>query len=682
MPSPHFRVQIICRSDGKNVVNSIAYRSQSTLELTADTASSAGSGSVLAAVAYRAGDTLHATAEARGADAGAGERRVFDYSRKQGVVHSEILVPEHAPEWARDRQQLWNTVEAVERRKDAQLARDFIISLPRELDGDRQAQTSLALRFAQTYLVSRGMVADVNIHDVAARDGGRNVHAHITVTMRKMNAEGFESKKAREWNSRSLLQEWRGGWERMVNEELAARGIEARLSLKSYRDRGIDREPTKPLGIEANALEKRGIPTKRGDENRRIKERNAERELQTLYKQQQEANPSTPNQEQRQQADGNLEELRRGADAGALAEGNAGTDTGGRRQRGRFVPPAAGPGTPKSLPPAGTGERAAWYASFSLKLGSAMDAARDAVHRFRQKEQEPQGRPSQRTEERTEERTAAPRESERKPMSDRFRGMMDAMRSAMSRLAETGKAATERASQGYRGNEGAGQNTARQGQERTAGAQQQQGARQQASTSPAQDSARQDFQAKAAQMHATLAATGSSLQNSGVSLGGSSYRAPTPTPAAEPTQKAKGLSLGSDSSSSAPQVGTRSTAANSVQPVLDDRNASRDTTAQSGTRADLAARLGGANSPAVRAADTIMQQNQSTVRSSGTPEPPQSQQRQSATTQAGATPAASSSQQGRSDVQQRAAAMAEHTRGQDRSIAQQKEQTQQKEPER
>jgi hypothetical protein len=150
-----------------------------------------------------------------------------------------------------------------------------------------------------------------------------------------------------------------------------------------------------------------------------------------------------------------------------------------------------------------------------------------------------------------------------------------------------------------------------------------------------------------------------------------------------------------------PQASTGA-APNSTQPVLSDRLASMDTTAQSGTRADLAARLGGANSPAAQAAATVMQQNGSTVEGgAGTQGPPQQEQRQSGATQGrgasqasastqqgasagqGSTQAgASSGRQGTSVAQERAAAMAEHTRGQDKGIAQQKEQAQQKDMER
>src|SRR6516165_11628728 len=81
-----------------------------------------------AAAAYRAGELVH--------DRSTGQD--FDYTRKSGVEHTEILAPDHAPQWVFDRAELWNRVEEAEVRKDAQLAREVEVALPIELNEESQ----------------------------------------------------------------------------------------------------------------------------------------------------------------------------------------------------------------------------------------------------------------------------------------------------------------------------------------------------------------------------------------------------------------------------------------------------------------------------------------------------------------------------------------------------------------
>ena len=151
--------------------------------------------SAVASAAYRAGERLH---EAR-------PDLDHDYSAKQGVVHSEIMLPDGAPDRWRSaddsrealrvvRERLWNEVEAGEKRKDAQLARDIEISLPREL-GKAEA-IRLVRDFVQEQFVARGMVADLNVHWTQARDGGEQPHAHVMLTMRRLEpvARGQEER--------------------------------------------------------------------------------------------------------------------------------------------------------------------------------------------------------------------------------------------------------------------------------------------------------------------------------------------------------------------------------------------------------------------------------------------------------------------------------------------------------
>ena len=130
--------------------------------------------SSVASAAYRSASRL--------IDGRTGE--IHDYTRKQGVTHSEIIVPEGTPEWMADRSQLWNAVEVVETRKNSQLAREIQLSLPHELTDDQR--TELVRDFVQGQFVNQGMIADVAIH-APDRDGDqRNHHAHVMLTMREL----------------------------------------------------------------------------------------------------------------------------------------------------------------------------------------------------------------------------------------------------------------------------------------------------------------------------------------------------------------------------------------------------------------------------------------------------------------------------------------------------------------
>ena len=217
--------------------------------------------SVIAMAAYRAGARL--TDEDRGI--------VADYSRRRGVAHAEILIPDGAADWLRDRDRLWNCVERLEGRRDAQLAREINIALPHELDdGQRLA---LVRAFVREQFVALGMVADVAIHrPVAARgEDLRNHHAHILLTLRRATARGLHAVKTREWNSRDMLKAWRVAWAAYQNEALRRCGhrsvvdhrtLEAQRS--EARGRGdharaavLDREPELHVGPEVAARERR-----------------------------------------------------------------------------------------------------------------------------------------------------------------------------------------------------------------------------------------------------------------------------------------------------------------------------------------------------------------------------------------------------------------------------------------
>ncbi|RYF23415.1 MAG: Ti-type conjugative transfer relaxase TraA, partial [Oxalobacteraceae bacterium] len=187
--------------------------------------------SVVAAAAYRAAELLHDERQ----------DRAHDFTAKAGVVHSEIMLPSGAPERWRDRATLWNEVEATERRKDAQLARELEFSIPRELS--KAEAIRLARDFVAEQFVSRGMVADVNVHWVMAKDGEMQPHAHVMLTMRGIEAgqaeEGRFGPKAREWNSRELYEGVRERWAMLANERLAEHGHDVRIDHRSYAEQGI-----------------------------------------------------------------------------------------------------------------------------------------------------------------------------------------------------------------------------------------------------------------------------------------------------------------------------------------------------------------------------------------------------------------------------------------------------------
>ena len=261
--------------------------------LSAKVISRAGGRSSVAAAAYRTAGRLRD--DRQGLE--------HDYSRKGGVVHSEIMVPESAPDWMRDRDQLWNAVEAVEKRRDAQLAREIEVALPRELD--RGERLELLRGFVQREFVDRGMIADVAVHEGKARDGHGQPHAHVMLTMRELTGEGF-GKKDRSWNAPDLLMGWREAWARDANTALERAGRSERIDHRSLdvqrseaeqqveRARGggqeeialehekkvveLSREPEPKIGPSANAQEKRGIVTERGEAFRAAQARNAQRQ--------------------------------------------------------------------------------------------------------------------------------------------------------------------------------------------------------------------------------------------------------------------------------------------------------------------------------------------------------------------------------------------------------------------
>jgi hypothetical protein len=200
---------------------------------------------------------------------------VHDYTRKGGVLLSEIVAPADTPAWMLDRAKLWNGVEAVEKRKDAQLSRELLLNLPHELDD--AARRELVLAFVRDEFVRRGMIADVAIHLPHRQGDDRNHHAHVMLTLRSLTGDGFGA-KARDWNDKALLEHWREEWANRQNRALEQAGRTERVDHRSLEDQGIDREPEPKQGPVATDMERKGKASNAGDDRRATKARNAERD--------------------------------------------------------------------------------------------------------------------------------------------------------------------------------------------------------------------------------------------------------------------------------------------------------------------------------------------------------------------------------------------------------------------
>ena len=257
--------------------------------------------SAVACAAYRAGDVLE--------DAKYG--KVHDYSKKDGVMSSDIVMPASLRKGyvKIDREILWNTAEAFEARSDSRVAREWLINLPYELPEDERH--ALALEFAQKLCDDMNVIADVCLHrpvmklpfdpnakpsSKRLREGEknpdpRNFHAHIMVTTRApvIGPEGklafdpkfkipFEwSNKKRKQNdlpsSREEIKRIRKLWVDTANQRLKQRNLPL-MDERSYKDQGLDQQPTIKMGVEATAMERRGIATEKGETNRKIQARN------------------------------------------------------------------------------------------------------------------------------------------------------------------------------------------------------------------------------------------------------------------------------------------------------------------------------------------------------------------------------------------------------------------------
>ena len=224
------------------------------------TVSRSSGGSSVASDAYREGKKIK-------------EERTgltHDYTRKSDVIESMTMIPNNAPSDFKESHVLWNAVEASEKRKDSQLFREVEVSLPRELP--HSENKILVMDYVQKNFVDKGMCATVSFH--GSRDK-ENPHAHIMLTMRTVDQDGF-GKKERSWNDRDNVITWRKEWADSLNSALERNHVDQRVDHRSYEAQGVDKTPTIHLGKTATAMERKGITTELGDINRGIERENVQ----------------------------------------------------------------------------------------------------------------------------------------------------------------------------------------------------------------------------------------------------------------------------------------------------------------------------------------------------------------------------------------------------------------------
>lgn len=222
-----------------------------------------------------------------------------DYHNKKGLLHSQIYLPENIPKEFQDRSFLWNSVELNEKASNAQLARSFIIALPKELSFEENK--NLITDFIQENFVSKGMIADLAIHD-ESNEGNNNIHAHIMTTLRPINEKGeWQAKSKKEytlddkgnkilnkngkpktrkieltdWNNKGNAEKWRESFAQICNQYLEKNNLEKRVDHRSFERQAKEEIPTIHLGASASALERKGIETDKGNINREIKKHNS-----------------------------------------------------------------------------------------------------------------------------------------------------------------------------------------------------------------------------------------------------------------------------------------------------------------------------------------------------------------------------------------------------------------------
>ena len=239
--------------------------------------------SAVECAAYRAGEKLYS--EYYGL--------VSDYTRKGGVMYTEILLPPHAPREYADRQTLWNVVEEAERNRNAQLAYSFDIALQNEFS--LEENIALARQFLLDNFVARGMIADFAVHQADKENGIANPHFHVMCPIRPLNTDGtwgvkqrrvyrengkFDAVPTTDWGRPETLEAWREAWAALCNTKFEEKGLPCRIDHRSYERQGVEQIPTVHEGVAVRQMEARGIVTDKGEHNRWI--RSATAMLRTL----------------------------------------------------------------------------------------------------------------------------------------------------------------------------------------------------------------------------------------------------------------------------------------------------------------------------------------------------------------------------------------------------------------
>jgi Ti-type conjugative transfer relaxase TraA len=210
---------------------------------------------------------------------------VHDFTRKKGVEHAEIVLPEGVEaDWARDRSRLWNAVEHAEKRKDARVAREFEIALPHELSGEQRL--SLTQDFARDLANRYGAAVDFAIHQPHTEGDVRNFHAHVLMTTRTVSPDGLGEKtlieRENKWllnhdqpTSHMQLRDIRQAWENHANRHLVRAGLDVRVDHRSHQERGLEVEPTEHMGVFASQMDRRGLDVSRTRIDEKAARRNA-----------------------------------------------------------------------------------------------------------------------------------------------------------------------------------------------------------------------------------------------------------------------------------------------------------------------------------------------------------------------------------------------------------------------
>lgn len=246
--------------------------------------------SAVASVAYRAG--IEITDERLG--------KTYDYTKRNGVLWTGLATPNGLNI---DRNELWNRAEKTETRSNSRTAREIVINIPHELmQGDQSAGKMLAYEFATNLSQKYQIAVDIAVHAPDKQGDNRNYHAHLLLTTRhitqsqdgrfklgkksQLEMSNAQLKQAGLLSNQDELKEIRKAWAQLANEYLAEHGINERIDHRSHKDRGLQTLPTVKMGWQATKLERQGIRTEVGDQNRAIKAYNAQIELQNELKEQ------------------------------------------------------------------------------------------------------------------------------------------------------------------------------------------------------------------------------------------------------------------------------------------------------------------------------------------------------------------------------------------------------------